>query len=397
MKFKKLILITFLIVMLLFSLLTISCKKDSRIEELENRIIKLEEELSAKEGIITDEENTDINVDKKASSDEDAENDLKDTNDIEFELLYNPPSGGSPENLGKIIFCSQSGETEYADYYLYTIDADGSNKTKLADFGRFMIHPAWSPERSRIAYSANVDGKVKIFIMTVDGSENKQLTFGNSRDVFPTWSPDGNLIAYISYSSMIDGTPNLFVIDIYGNNQKQLTFVEGEDAIHWPSFSPVEDIIAYSYNKAGPEIGNRLYTIKSDGTQMLELMVPDNPRDHDDEPDWSPDGKVLYFHSNRSAHCEIWKVDYYKIIHNLSADEDDKYEDIGLAQISNLHSPNVFIDHRPSVSPDGSKIVFYDVGSDWNNIGTNLYTLNIDGTGLTNITKSIDGDEWPDW
>ena len=49
MKFKKLILITFLIVILLFSLLTISCKNNSKIEELENKIIKLEEELSAKE------------------------------------------------------------------------------------------------------------------------------------------------------------------------------------------------------------------------------------------------------------------------------------------------------------------------------------------------------------
>jgi Tol biopolymer transport system component len=332
------------------------------------------------------------------SNNEDIQANTLTEDESEFEKIYNPPEGGNPENIGKIIFCSQSTETEYADYYLYTIDADGSSKTKLPDFGAFMTQPAWSPERSRIAYSVLVDGKAKIFIMTVDGSENKQLTFGDSRDILPTWSPDGKLIAYISYPSMAeDSTPNLFVIDIYGNNQKQLTFVEGEDAIHWPSFSPVEDVIAYSYNKAGPEIGNRLYTIKSDGTQMLELIVPDNPRDHDCEPDWTPDGKVLYFASNRGHWVEIWKVDYYKIIHNLSADEDDKYDDIGLAQISNLHSPHVILDHRPRLSPDGSKIVFYGLGSDWEDIGTNLYTINIDGTGLTNITKSTDGDEWPDW
>ena len=105
----------------------------------------------------------------------------------------------------------------------------------------------------------------------------------------------------------------------------------------------------------------------------------------------------MYFASNRSAHNEIWKVDYYKIIHNMSAAEDDKYEDIGLTQISNLYSSLVHLDHRPRVSPDWSKIVFYGVGSDWEDKGTNLYTINIDGTGLTNITKSIDGDEWPDW
>lgn len=379
---KKVIFITLVITLMISLLLLLNaCNLKKGITETKD---------SGQSAVESSKDGTQV----QESNEEDIHDSVSPEDEETFEKLYNPPEGGSPENIGKIIFCSQSGETKYADYYLYTIDADGSNKTKLADFGVFMRHPAWSPEHSRIAYSALVDGKDKIFIMTADGSENKQLTFGNSRDMFPTWSPDRNLIAYISY---IDGTPNLFVIDIYGNNQKQLTFVEGEDTILWPSFSPVEDIIAYSYNKAGPEIGARLYTIKSDGTQMLELIVPDNPRDHDSEPDWTPDGKVLYFESNRSHQEEIWKVDYYKIIHNLSADEDDKYEDIGLAQISNLYSSNVHIDHRPRVSPDGSKIVFYGVGSDWKDKGTNLYTINIDGTGLTNITKSIDGDEWPDW
>jgi Tol biopolymer transport system component len=72
-------------------------------------------------------------------------------------------------------------------------------------------------------------------------------------------------------------------------------------------------------------------------------------------------------------------------------------KEIGLKLVSHLSSVNVNPDHRPRVSPDGKKIVFYGVGSDWNNIGTNLYTLNIDGTELTNVTKSIDGNEWPDW
>ena len=70
MKFKKLILITFLIVILLFSLLTISCKKDSKIEELENRIIKLEEELSAKEETAneaTEEPAEEENIDEEQS------------------------------------------------------------------------------------------------------------------------------------------------------------------------------------------------------------------------------------------------------------------------------------------------------------------------------------------
>lgn len=310
----------------------------------------------------------------------------------EFKLLYNPPPGGNPENIGKIIYASDPGETGNADYDLYTINPDGSNKTRLTFNEKYTDHPAWSPEYSRIAYSTTVDFDDRIFIMTADGKEKKQLTFGEKGrdDKFPTWSPDGKYLAYISYQNKI---PNLWVMDIYGENVKQLTFVKGEDTVLWPSWSPRGDVIAFSYNKAGKEIDFRLHTIKPDGTDERELLSSTDPDLGDHEPAWSPDGKIMYFISNRSSHLEIWKFDYDKLVtanYSQSAD-------IGLQQISNLHAVNTTPDHRPRVSPDGSKIVFYGVGSDWNNIGTNLYTMNIDGSNLTNITKSIDGSEWPDW
>lgn len=319
-------------------------------------------------------------------------------NEDESELnkLYNPPKGGSPENIGKIIFCSEPNETkENEDYYLYTINPDGSNMTKLVFFGNWMWDPVWSPEYSRIAYSANLGDTEKIFIMTADGSINKQLTLGEGRDKFPTWSPDGKLIAYISY---IDGTPNLFVIDIYGKNQKQLTFVEGEDTVVWPSFSPVEDAIAYTFNSSEEGVGARIIVVRSDGTEIIELPFPDNPEAHFSHPGWSPDGKVIYFLSNQSRHTEVWKIDYYKIIHNLTAPEDDKYDDVGLMQLTDLYGNGVAADYRPRVSPDGNKIVFCGGSQEDQASGFNLITINKDGTDITNITDfTISACEWPDW
>ena len=186
------------------------------------------------------------------NGDNDASKKSEDNNEVEFKFLYNPPPGGNPENIGKIIFASNPGETTQADYDLFTINPDGSNKTKLTNFGKFINHPVWSPEHSRIAYSATIENRDKIFIMTADGSEKKQLTFGDSYDKFPTWSPDGKNIAYISYR---DKVPNLFVMDIYGKNIKQLTFVEEKNSVLWPSWSPISDVIAYSFDKAGDEIG----------------------------------------------------------------------------------------------------------------------------------------------
>lgn len=330
-------------------------------------------------------------------------NDLTDNNsnkltgddEAQYKMLYNPPTGGSLENVGKILFASNDGKTEVADYDLYSINPDGSGKTKLTSYGKFINHPAWSPEHSRIAFSSNVDNKKeKIFIMTADGKETRQLTFGDNFDKFPTWSPDGKYIAYISYQ---DNIPNLFVMDVYGKNTKQLTFVAGKDTVLWPSWSPVSDTIAYSYNKAGDEIDFRLQTIRADGTEMRELLSSNDPDLSDHEPAWSPNGKTIYFLSNRTHQMEIWKFDYAEWEKQMEEVGKVDYNNIDLKQVSKLDSVNVNPDHRPRISPDGKKIVFYGVGSDWNNIGTNLYTLNTDGSGLANITKSIDGNEWPDW
>ncbi|MCG9479741.1 MAG: hypothetical protein K9H14_05970 [Actinomycetia bacterium] len=330
------------------------------------------------------------------SNKEDIQDSLSPEDEETFEKLYNPPQEGSPENIGKIIFCSEPEETEEnGDYYLYTINSDGSEMTKIAFFGDWMWHPVWSPEYSRIAYSANLGDTEKIFIMTADGSANKQLTFGEGRDKFPTWSPDGKLIAYISY---IDSTPNLSVIDIYGKSQKQLTFVEGKDTVVWPSFSPVEDTIAYTYNSSEEGIGARIIVVKSDGTEIVKIPAPENPKAHFSHPGWSPDGKIMYFLSNQSRHVEVWKIDYYKLIHNLTADENDKYDDLGLMQLTDLYGNGVAADYRPRVSPDGKKIVFCGGCQEEPVSGFNLITINTDGSDITNITDfTIDACEWPDW
>lgn len=313
--------------------------------------------------------------------------------------LFNPPSQENINNKGKILFSANRGDTQKADYDLYSMNSDGSEKTRHTNEEKFINHPVWSPEYSRIAYSANAydetgENRDKIFIMTADGSEKKQITFGDSFDKFPTWSPDGKFIAYISYREKI---PNLFVVDIYGKNERQLTFEEGKSTVLWPSWSPVGDVIAFSYNEEGEEKDFRLHEIRSDGSGRREILSSNNPDLGDSEPGWSPDGKILYFLSNRSRHGEIWKLNYEKWKSFTTEGKKFDEKDIELKQISNLYSRGIFPDHRPRVSPDGQKIVFYGVGSDWKTIGTNLYTCDIDGKNVKNITKSIDGNEWPDW
>lgn len=299
---------------------------------------------------------------------------------------------GTSAYVGKIIYSSCPYDPGANTVYrLYVIDPDGSNKTELPFLGKSMFAPAWSPGNVGIAYFADDAGnKDKIFVRSVDGSIDKQLTFGDSYDKFPTWSRDGRQLAYISYrggASTSDSTPNLFVVDTLGGDIRQLTFATGKDTVLWPRWSPVDDVIAYTYNSAAPGIGQRICTVRADGSGMTEMAGPADASLGDSEPDWSPDGKTIYFFSNRSRHIEIWKVNCDTSGTEFSTP----------VQISNLYGASVSPDHTPRVSPDGKKVVFYGTGADWNDVGYNLYTVNVDGTDLTNITRSRDANEWADW
>ena len=61
--------------------------------------------------------------------------------------------------------------------------------------------------------------------MNPDGSERKNLSNNDSDELYPTWSPDGSKIAFVS---TINGDPKIFTMDVVGNNRKNIT---GKDFI----------------------------------------------------------------------------------------------------------------------------------------------------------------------
>ncbi|MCH8226405.1 MAG: PD40 domain-containing protein, partial [Chloroflexi bacterium] len=49
--------------------------------------------------------------------------------------------------------------------------------------------PAWSPDGARIAFYSFRDGNGEIYTMNADGSNQTRLTFNDSSDWYPAWSP----------------------------------------------------------------------------------------------------------------------------------------------------------------------------------------------------------------
>ena len=54
----------------------------------------------------------------------------------------------------------------------------------------------YSPNESKIAFYSWRDGNAEIYVMDSDGANQNRLTFNDTYDYYPTWSPNGKQIAF---------------------------------------------------------------------------------------------------------------------------------------------------------------------------------------------------------
>ena len=160
--------------------------------------------------------------------------------------------------------------------------------------------PAFSPDGEKIAFHSEREGG-GIFVMGATGESVKRLT---DRGCDPAWSPDGREIAYATecFPSPLSrsATSELWIVEESSGQSRKI--FDG-DAVQ-PSWSPGGGRIAYWGLPAGS--GERdVWTIRSDGTDPVPVTQDGSV---DWSPVWSPDGRYLYFTSDRGGSMNIWRV-----------------------------------------------------------------------------------------
>jgi len=219
----------------------------------------------------------------------------------------------APDGKSFAFVSSQSGNRD-----IYVQRVDGRTAINItSDSPDDDSDPAFSPDGSQIAFRSERDGG-GIFVMGVTGESVRRLTTG--RGYNPSWSPDATRIVYSTapvelHPHVRAGDGELWVVDTRTSARKALIrpkeggpdFGRNSDAAQ-PSWSPHGTRIAFWGVSTGP--GERdVWTIDPNAAEPKRTVVrvTSGSALHWN-PVWSPDGRSLYFGSDRDGTLNLWRV-----------------------------------------------------------------------------------------
>ena len=81
-------------------------------------------------------------------------------------------------------------------FQVFSVRVDGSQRRQLTQGIKVYGWTAGSPDGTRIAFTSGIDDDTAIWMMDPDGGGQQRVFAAPTRDLFPTWSPDGENIAF---------------------------------------------------------------------------------------------------------------------------------------------------------------------------------------------------------
>ena len=199
---------------------------------------------------------------------------------------------------------------------IYTANRDGSDPYRLTSHVGNETGPVFSPDGTRIAYSANYQGNTDVYSNSVNGGKPPRHTFHPGNDIAIDWSTNGEEIAFISARQRLHGrSGQLYHVSVEGglpSLQMQARIFRGTYSDNGRQFAAIPFGPAYNGLYGGSSGWKGYRGGSSPSVQIMDLRrnrvnyIPGS-RVNDIEPLWV--GNQVYFASDREA--EIFNLHRY--------------------------------------------------------------------------------------
>jgi len=252
---------------------------------------------------------------------------------------------------GKIAYCKR----EKGFWQVFIANLDGSKPRQLTKSAVDKRYPSFSPDGQKLAYVTN---EGELWIIQIDGSNNHKISLLIHCSQ-PKWLSSGKEIGFVSYQDLYHGDSEIWQVNLETHKLRKLT--NRAWLQYDPCYSSDENTLIFT---DGPELYaqeiRKLYLKNGDITQLTDNALSA----YDMQPAYSYDGTIIAYSSNESGNYNIWTMD------NFARDK------------RNLSQDSSF-DIMPQVTKDKKQIYFL---SDRSGI-LQTWRMDINGGNLKQVTK----------
>jgi Tol biopolymer transport system component len=284
---------------------------------------------------------------------------------------------------------------------LYLMRPDGSDAHEIPTSltGEAGL-PDWSPDGKLIAFELMVNDNVfEIWTVKADGTDSQKLLACEAAPCVqvgvPAWAPDGKQLAF---GRLVNPTGNyrddhltIEVLDLATRESRVIAIAPtvGAEALEYVNarWSPDTKQVVFVINRyATPPtneslLGSSIAVVKTDGSEADSPRILTDAAMFGSHPDWSPDGKRIVF----ITHGLGFDADSSKASNLYTINPDGT----GMTQVTRFGENDVRV-RTPSWTPDGTQILFVHIGRDASHPDGDRHAAFIDpdGSNLTVLSNA---------
>lgn len=195
---------------------------------------------------------------------------------------------------GGDFFCASDGKWEHSACAgerctatdLWRVNVSSGKRVRVQHIEQDTGFLHYTRDGKQAAFLSQKDGTPNVWTASLEGGPPRQITFDKEGMGFPSWSPDGKLLAV---EAIRGDSTDIYVVKP-GESPVQLSHVPGQN---WPySWSPDGDKIAFAAGRGG--VWNVRWISRATGEEK-QLTSYTSANHYVRYPDWSPDGKAIVY------------------------------------------------------------------------------------------------------